>query len=52
MPEPLKHPKLVLVEGKDEVNFFVAIRDHLGFADIEVRSFDGVNNLRGTLAGC
>jgi hypothetical protein len=49
MPEALKQPKLVLVEGKDEVHFFSAVIDHLGFTDIEVRSFEGVDNLRGTL---
>ena len=49
MAEPLQHTKLVLVEGNDEVNFFSAIKDHMGFSDIEVRSFEGINNLRGTL---
>ncbi len=49
MPEPLRFTKLALVEGKDEVNFYSAITDHMGLADIEIRSFGGVNNLRGTL---
>ncbi len=49
MAESLTQPKLVLVEGTDELYFFEAIRDFLGFNDIEVRSFGGVNNLRGTL---
>jgi len=37
------------VEGKDEVSFYSAITGHLGLADIEIRSFGGVNNLRPTL---
>ena len=49
MAEALRHNKLVLAEGKHEVHFFEAIRDQLHYADIEVRSFEGINNLRGTL---
>jgi hypothetical protein len=37
------------VEGKDEVSFYSAIREYLGLVDIEIRSFEGVNNLRPTL---
>lgn len=49
MPGALRFQRLALVEGKDEVNFYSAIRGHLGLADIEIRSFEGVNNLRPTL---
>jgi copper chaperone CopZ len=38
-----------LVEGKDEVRFYSAIRGHTGRPHIEIRSFEGVGNLRGTL---
>jgi hypothetical protein len=46
---PLRLQKLLLVEGKDEVNFYSAIKDHIGLVDIEIRSFEGINNLRPTL---
>lgn len=49
MGEPLLWRKLVLVEGKDEVNFLSALTEHMGLPDIEIRSFEGVNNLRGYL---
>ena len=49
MAEPLRSTRLTLVEGKDEVIFYSAIRGHIGLADVEIRSFEGVTNLRGTL---
>ena len=49
MPDPLRATKLALVEGKDEVTFYSAIAGHINIPDIEIRSFEGVNNLRGTL---
>ena len=49
MPDPLGSTKLALVEGKDEVRFYSAIADHIRMPDIEIRSFEGVNNLRGFL---
>ena len=47
--KPLEQPKLLIVEGKDEVNFFDAIKNHIGKTDLEIRHFGGVNNLRGYL---
>jgi hypothetical protein len=49
LADPLSLPKLVLVEGTDEVKFYSAIVDYVGLRDIEIRSFEGVNNLRGVL---
>lgn len=49
MPEPLHATKLALVEGKDEVRFYSAIVERSGFGGIEIRSFEGINNLKGTL---
>lgn len=46
MGEPLSCRKLVVVEGKDEVNVYSALKAHLGLVDIEIRSFEGVNSLR------
>jgi hypothetical protein len=46
---PLRFAKLVLVEGKDEINFYSAVTAHIGVVDVEIRSFEGVNNLRPTL---
>lgn len=46
---PLRFTKLALVEGKDEINFYSALTTHMGLADIEIRWFEGVNNLRPTL---
>ena len=49
MPGPLRSTKLILVEGKDEVTFYSAINSRTGRVDADIRSFEGVNNLRGTL---
>src|SRR5437867_8459758 len=46
MPDPLRHQRLLLVEGKDEVNFITAIRSHLNITNVEIRSFEGNDNLR------
>ena len=46
MPDisPIEKPKLLLVEGKDEVNFFAALLKHLGSSDIDVREVGGKDN--------
>jgi hypothetical protein len=49
LPEPLRFTKLTLVEGKDEVNFYSALNSRTGQVETDIRSFEGVNNLRGTL---
>jgi hypothetical protein len=49
MGERLSRQQLVIVEGRDEVHMVEAFLQAAGRADIEVRSFDGVDNLRGYL---
>lgn len=39
-------PKLLLVEGRDEFNFFSALINHLQLQSIEVRIYEGKSNLR------
>lgn len=39
--EKVTHTKVVLVEGKDEVNFFDALLTHLGVSDVGVREVGG-----------
>jgi uncharacterized protein DUF3226 len=45
----LRSTKLALVEGKDEINFYSALAVKMGLAGVEIQTFAGVNNLRGTL---
>ena len=45
----LRSTKLALVEGKDEINFYSALTVRMGLAHVEIQTFAGVNNLRGTL---
>lgn len=49
MGEPLSRQQLVIVEGRDEIHVVEAFLQAAGRADVEVRSFDGVDNLRGYL---
>ena len=41
----------LLVEGKDEVNFFEALLGHLGVDTVHIQSFDGALNLSPFLDG-
>ena len=41
--------RLLLVEGKDDENFFNYLRDYIGI-DIQVLSYDGKNNFRNFLS--
>ena len=50
-PERVEHEILLLVEGKDACNFFDTLREHLELADVGVRDFGGVGQLRLYLAG-
>ena len=50
-PERVEHEILLLVEGKDACNFFDTLREHLDLADVVVRDFGGVGQLRLYLAG-
>lgn len=43
----ITEPHLLIVEGKDEVNFFDALRRHIGISGIQVEDFAGKNNLSG-----
>ena len=50
-PDRVEHEILLLVEGKDARNFFDTLREHLELADVRVRDFGGVGQLRPYLAG-
>lgn len=41
MSEAIKTDKLLLVEGKDEVNLFEALMDYLHITDVDIRSAGG-----------
>lgn len=47
----IEAPTQLLVEGNDQRNFFEAFAAHFGLHDVQVRSFGGVDELRGFLAG-
>ena len=47
----IEAPTQLLVEGNDQRNFFEAFAAHLRLHDVQVRSFGGVDELRGFLAG-
>ncbi len=47
--QAITNPKLLLVEGRDEFNFFSALINHLQLQDIEVRIYEGKSNLRRAL---
>ena len=45
----INQPRLLLVEGNDDRNFFNVMLKHCDRDDIQVLSFDGVDNLRSYL---
>lgn len=47
MPKPVQ----LLVEGKDDLNFFETLIQHIGRTDIEVRDYRGRDRLRNYLRG-
>ena len=47
---PITSSSQLLVEGNDQRNFFEAMVEHLKLADIQIRNFGGVNELRSYLA--
>ena len=50
-PTRLSRPRLLLVEGRDQRNFFEAMLAHPGLADgVQIIDFGGVGELRGFLA--
>lgn len=44
-PAPLSEKKLLLGEGKDEVNFFIAILKNLGITGVQVEGYGGKHKL-------
>ncbi len=52
MSAQIQRPRLLIVEGHDEEQFFAAaLRDHLGLADIQVMPIGGKTRLTANLAG-
>lgn len=49
MGDGLSRQRLLIVEGRDEVQLVEALLQAGGRDDVEVRSFDGVDNLKGYL---
>jgi hypothetical protein len=46
----IARPKLLIVEGRDEENFFTAaLNNHLGLADVQVLPIGGKTQLTGSL---
>lgn len=41
MAETIKHPKVLLVEGKDEINFFDALLKHCEVDNVDIREVGG-----------
>ena len=51
VPVPITRPKQMLLEGRDEEEFFKALLRYLGIDDIEVRHYGGKNSFRRFLNG-
>ena len=52
MSAKIQRPKLLIVEGRDEEEFFTAaMRDHLGLTDIQVMPVGGKTRLMQDLVG-
>ncbi len=47
--ERITKPKLLIGEGRDEVNFFEALLKHVAISDTQVESYSGKNGLAGYL---
>jgi len=50
MAETIKHPKVLLVEGKDEINFIGALLKHCNIDDIDIQEVGGKDNFPSQLA--
>ena len=46
LDQEIKNPKLLLVEGKDEENFFEVLLEKKGIEDIQIQRTDGKENLK------
>lgn len=45
----INKPKLIAVEGNDEVNFFSALLKHIGITDIQIENFEGKTNFNAKI---
>lgn len=52
MPQPvgIESPLQLVVEGRDQFNFFEAFVRHMSLANVQIQDFGGVNELREFLA--
>jgi hypothetical protein len=50
MADSLKHAKVLLVEGKDEVNFFGALLKHCGLENVDIREVGGKDKFPNELS--
>jgi hypothetical protein len=48
-PEEISSPYQLIVEGKDDINFFEAFLENLGTSAVQIHSLDGKNNLNDFL---
>lgn len=48
-PQQIEHPVQLLVEGKDDANFFRAMLTHLSITGVQLQDYGGVKALRGFL---
>lgn len=47
--KPIKEPKVLVVEGKDDENFFSALNRHLGIEDIQIVNCGGKTGIPPTI---
>lgn len=43
---PITQPRLLIVEGDDEVNFFQSFLDYLGIDDVQIQALGGIRQFR------
>ncbi|MHC5057219.1 MAG: DUF3226 domain-containing protein [Planctomycetota bacterium] len=44
-PNPIRSPKVLIVEGEDERRFFTPLLEHLGIGDVDVRPIGGKDQI-------
>lgn len=47
--QSIHKPKLLLVEGREDLAVFRELRDHSGIEDVQIMEMEGINNLRARL---
>ncbi len=47
--EEITKPKIIAVEGQDEINFFIALLNNLHIADVQVIEFEGKTNFQSRI---